>query len=373
MIYLDYAADTPVSDEVLDVFVKMQKAYIANPNAAHGLGQAAKEKLQEITEHTAKMLNVLPEEIIYTSGATESNNLAVKNVLKEYKRYGKHVITTMLEHSSVTGPFSAMQEEGFEVEYVNVKADGTVDLEHLKELLREDTIIVSTVYVESECGSIQPIHEIAQLVHEKPHCLYHIDATQAIGKIPVDLSEVDLATMTAHKINGLHGVGLLIKKKDVRVKALHSGGLSTTPFRSGTPSLALAASFEKALEVALMKRQTAFEHVKVLNERLKAALKKYEKVKINSAENASPFILNISVLGVKAMVFASALEEEAIYISTKSACTIPNTPSRAVFAMTGDRKRAMATLRISLSDLTTDEEITAFLESFDKHYHELVE
>jgi len=372
MIYLDYAADTPTSKEVLDTFVAMQASYIANPNAAHKLGQHAKEKLQEVTTHIAMQLGVKTEEIIYTSGATESNNLAIKGILQEYKRFGKHVITTVLEHSSVTGPFSAMQEAGFEVDYVNVKPDGRVDLQHLRELLREDTILVSTAYVESECGSIQEVDEIAQIIHEMPHCFYHVDATQAVGKINLSLEHIDLVTMTAHKINGLHGIGLLIKKENVMIKPLHNGGLSTTPFRSGTPSLALAASFDKALSIALKEREEAYEKVKVLNERLRKALSVYEKVKINSDVMASPYILNISVMGVKAMHFAGALEEDDIFISTKSACTSPNTPSRAVFAMTGDRKRAMSTLRISLSALTTEEEISAFMESFDKHYHELV-
>lgn len=156
------------------------------------------------------------------------------------------------------------------------------------------------------------------------------------------------------------------------LKPLHHGGLSTTPFRSGTPSLALAASFETALAIALEERAVAYHKVFSLNRKLREALSHYDKVKINSSEMASPFILNISVMGVKAMHFVEALEEDEIYISTKSACTSPNTPSRAVYEMTKDRKRAMATLRISLSQLTTEEEITAFIESFDKHYHELV-
>ena len=167
MIYLDYAADTPASDVVLETFMQVQKTFIANPNAAHRLGYEAKEKLQQITVHIADLLQVKPEEIIYTSGATESNNLAIKGALGEYKRYGKHVITTMLEHSSVTGPISAMQEAGYEVDYVRVMPNGKVDLEHLQELLRDDTILVSTVYVDSECGTIQPIKEIADLVHQK--------------------------------------------------------------------------------------------------------------------------------------------------------------------------------------------------------------
>ena len=178
--------------------------------------------------------------------------------------------------------------------------------------------------------------------------------------------------MTAHKINGLHGVGLLIKKEKVMLKPLHDGGLSTTPFRSGTPSLALCASFETALKQVLGNMENNRVHVENLNAKLRQQLAKYDRVKINSSEEASPFILNISVLGVKAMQFAEALAGDEIYISTKSACISPNTPSRAVFAMTNDRKRAMATLRISLSHLTNEADVDRFLASFEKHYYELV-
>lgn len=372
MIYLDYAADTPVDDEVLSVFCSIQKDFMANPNASHRLGIEAKEKLNEITTRISQCLGVKNEEIIYTSGATESNNLGIKGALNEYKRYGKHVITTILEHSSVTGPFSAMETLGFEVDYVNIQPDGTVDIEHLKELIREDTILVSTAYVDSECGIIQPVKEIANIVHQKPHCLYHVDATQAVGKIPLELEALDMVTMTAHKINGVHGIGILIKKEGIHLMPLHSGGISTTPFRSGTPSLALIASFEMALTKATIAQQEAYKQVSTLNKVLRIKLADYQKVKINSNEAASPFILNISVLGVKATTFAKALENKEIFIATKSACTSPNTPSRAVYAMTGDRKRAMSTLRISLSKETSLEEIQTFLIAFDQCYNELV-
>lgn len=372
MIYLDYAADSPVSEEALAAFYEAEKSYIANPNAAHALGLRAKGKLEAITKHISELLEVEENEIIYTSGATEANNLAIKGILGQYKRYGKHIITTELEHASVTGPFSAMAEEGFEVDYVKVNADGTVDLEHLKSLLREDTILVSTVYIDSECGIIQPIEAISHLVHQQPHCFYHVDATQAVGKIKIDLKEPDLVTMTAHKIGGVHGIGLLVKKQSVRLRPLHHGGMSTTPFRSGTPSLGLCASFEVALQEAMKRQERDYEYVKSLNERIRQAVSAYPQVKINSTVQASPFILNISVVGVKAVLFAKALEEDEIYIATKSACTSPNTPSRAVYAMTGDRKRAMSTLRISLSQENTREEIETFLKSFDKHYYELV-
>lgn len=373
MIYLDYAADTPASEEVLEAFVTATRAFVANPNAAHALGYAAKEHIEQQTAHIAQLLGVQPEEIIYTSGATEANNLAIKGILEEYKRYGKHVITTLMEHSSVTGPFSYMQALGYEVDYVRVLSDGTVDLEHLKELLRPDTIFVSTAYVDSECGVVQPVGQIADLVHQMPHCFYHVDATQAVGKIPVHFEKIDLVTLTAHKINGLHGVGVLIKKAEVQLKPLHHGGLSTTAFRSGTPSLALITSLDCALTTALNRQEARYEAVTKLNRWVREKLAAYPQVKMNSPQTASPYILNFSIMGVKANLFKEALAAKEIYIATKSACTSPNTPSRPVLAMTNDRKRAMSMLRLSLSHLTTVEELEQFMAVFDSCYHEFIQ
>ena len=372
MIYLDYAADTPASEEALEAFVTATRAFMANPNAAHALGYAAKEHIHQQTAHIAQLLGVQPEEIIYTSGATEANNLAIKGVLEEYKRYGKHVITTFMEHSSVTGPFSYMQALGYEVDYVRVLSDGTVDLQHLKELLRPDTILVSTAYVDSECGVVQPVSQIADLVHQMPHCFYHVDATQAVGKVPVDFEKIDLVTFTAHKFNGLHGIGVLIKKVAVHLSPLHHGGLSTTAFRSGTPSLALITSLDCALEAALKAQAERYQVIAKYNSWLREKLEGYPQVKMNSPQAASPYILNFSMMGVKANLFKEALAKKEIYIATKSACTSPNTPSRPVMAMTNDRKRAMSMLRLSLSHLTTMEELEQFMAEFNSCYHEFI-
>lgn len=370
MIYLDYAADTPVHDEVLETFISISQAYFANPNGMHPLAKAAKCFLEETTKEIAKMLHVKPEEIIYTSGATESNNLAIKGIAEQYSRKGKHIITTYLEHSSVTGPISYLQEKGFEVDFINILPNGQIDLEHLKELIRSDTILVSIAYVDSELGIRQDIDAIGTLLEGYPNCFFHVDATQAIGKIPVDVSKIDLVTFTAHKLYGVHGIGALIKKEHVFITPIIHGGLSTTPFRSGTPTIALIASMKKALELALNKQPEAYEYVKKLNTKLKEALKQYKNVLINSTDQAVPYILNISLKGIKAADFYKKLEDYEVYISTKSACTSPNTPSRPVMALTKERKRALSTLRISLSDLTTEEEITRFIQLFEKCYQE---
>ena len=372
MIYLDYAADTPACESVLEAFVKASQTYFANPNANHQLGQEAKARIEEATACMAALLGIQRQELIYTSGATEANNLAIKGVAAQYARKGKHLITSYLEHSSVTGPMSYLQSQGFEVDYVRLLPNGRIDLEHLQELLRPDTILVSFAAVDSELGVIQDLKAIRGLLGDYPNCLFHVDATQAIGKVPVDIEAVDLMTFTAHKLYGIHGIGALYKKQDIYLTPVIHGGLSTTAFRSGTPTLALIVSMQKALELAWDTQKSHFEKVKTYNEQIRQALAAYPEVLINSVEEVtSPYILNISLKSLKALDMQQQLEARDIFVSTKSACVTPNTPSRPVLAMTGERKRALSTLRISLSHLTTQEEMDGFIEGFKACYHEL--
>lgn len=365
MIYLDYAANTPVNKEVLDSFVAASTEYIANPNSVHQLGRQANERMEEATKRIADLLQVKPEEIIYTSGASEANNLAIKGVAREYRSVGKHIISTGLEHSAVSGTLTYLQSLGYEIDLLSINSDGTVDLDHLKELLRNDTILVTIGYVDSELGVVQPIKEIAEILKAYPACKFHTDATQAVGKIPVDLSLVDLVSFAPHKFFGLNGCGVLIKKEAVKVEPIIHGGMSTTAYRSGTPVLPMAVATEKALELAYAEMDANYEHVKRLNTLLRTALKPYKQVRINSTDKSIPYTLNLSVKGIKAEVMRQALEEEGFAVSTKSACSVLNTPSRAVLEVSKDRKAALSSFRISMSYLTTEEEITSFMKSFD--------
>jgi len=371
MIYLDYAANTPVDDIVLQTFCEVSKEYIANPNSNYPLGAKANNRLSESTKQIASLLRAMESEVIYTSGASESNNLAIKGAMAKYKKYGKHIITTFLEHSSVTGAISALQGEGYEVDYVDILKSGLVDLEHLKELLREDTILVSICYVDSEIGIKQDIDEISNIIKAYDNCVFHVDATQAVGKIPVSAKNIDLMSFAPHKFYGLNGCGVLIKKENVMLEPQIHGGISTTPFRSGTPALALAAATEKALSIAVSEMQERYEYVATLNQKLREHFKKYPKIKINSTENSIPFILNLSIMGVKSELFQSELEKLDIYVATKSACCAPNTVSRPVYALTKDKKASLSTLRISLSHLTTSEDVEVFLNCFKKCYEKL--
>ena len=372
MIYLDYAANTPVNEEVLQTFCEVSRQYIANPNSPHQLGKSAKKRLDESTKQIAELMNVKENEIIYTSGASESNNLAIKGVACQYKKYGKHIITTYLEHSSVNGAIAALRNMDYEVDYVDVTENGLVDLQHLKELLREDTVLVSICYVDSEVGIRQEIDKIAELLSAYPHCMFHVDATQAVGKIPVCFDHIDLMTFAPHKFYGLNGCGILLKKEKVLLEPLIHGGISTTPYRSGTPALGLIAATAKALSLAEAERESRYAYVAQLNSELRAAFKHYPKIRINSTANSIPFILNISITGAKSEAFQAELEAHEIYVSTKSACCAPNTVSRPVYALTKDKKAALSTLRISLSHLTSSADIQAFLSCFDDCYNKFI-
>lgn len=371
MIYLDYCATTPVDKRVLESFNKACLDYVGNPNSMHQLGVNNKKLIEQSTKQIADLLKVKENEIIYTSGSSESNNLAIKGIAYKYQNRGKHIITTVLEHSSVVSPFAFLEQNGFEIDFVPLLEDGTVDLVALKELIREDTILVSICAVNSEVGIIQPINQIAMIVKEHPKCFFHVDMTQSIGKIDIPLKNIDLVSFSGHKIFGLKGVGALIKKEKIILEPLIHGGKSTTHFRSGTPATPLIVSLAKALRLSLENLDEKYNHILKLNQKLKETLEKYDGVYINSNDKCLPHVLNISIPSIKPETFQHALEQYEIYISTQTACSTKGNPSKAVYAVTKDNQKAISSLRISLSYLTTEEEISKFLEAFDKCYQEL--
>ena len=371
MIYLDYSANTPVDARVLEQFCAVERRCIGNANSHHQAGSAAKAEIDAATIKIASLLGVQPAEIIYTSGASEANNFALKGLARLSRHSGRHIISTPLEHSSVSGTLTALQEQGYEIDLLDVKQDGTVDLEHLKDLLRPDTICVAITLVDSELGVVQPVQEIAAILKAYPHCHLHVDATQAVGKIPVSFEGVDTMSLTAHKFYGLNGIGLLIKRRNLALEPLIHGGESTTIYRSGTPTVALASSLACALDFAVTDLPGRVGHVAKLNAELRAALSTYPLVRINSPEHAIPHVLNLSVRNVKGTVFQRELDAKGVCVSVKSACSSDGLPSRAVFAVSRDRRNALSSWRISLSHLTTEDEIKAFLQAFDVCYREL--
>lgn len=359
MIYLDYSATTPVNEEVLNSYIEATKKKVGNPNSLHKLGIEAKSLIDTATRQIANILKVKPNEIIYTSGASESNNTAIKGICLKYQNRGKHIITTHLEHSSIMEPLNYLKRQGFEVEYVNITENGMVDIEDLKKKIRDDTILVTIASINSEVGIVQPIKDIAALLKKYPKVYFHSDITQSLGKEKVDLTDIDLASFSAQKFYGMKGIGGLVKKENVVIEPLIHGGKSTTKDRSGTPATALIVSMAKALRLAYENLEEKQKYVKELNIFLRNELEKNE-ITINSPEVAIPNILNISLENIKPETVLHALEEKEIYISTKTACAT-NDSSDAVYAITKDEEKAKHSLRISLSYLTTKKELEIFI------------
>ena len=357
MIYLDYTANTPADPAVLNAFIAAEQRYIANPNSTHIAGQQARAEMDRVTSSIAQHLGVQPAEIIYTSGASEANNLAVKGIAQAARHIGKHIISTELEHSSVGASLSVLQQQGYEIALLRIGRDGRVDL--------------AVCAVDSELGTVQPIREIAELVKLYPGCRLHVDATQAVGKTDLWLDGVDTMSFTAHKFYGLNGIGALYKRRGLVITPQISGGASTTIYRSGTPTLGLAVSLDAALTLALDAQAARTAQVRLLHDRLVTALRRYSLVRINSPETAVPHIINVSVTGIKGTRFQQALSEQGVCVSVKSACSSDGMPSKAVFAVSRDRRNALSSWRISLSHLTTEEEIKGFLQAFDTCYKTL--
>ena len=372
MIYLDYAASTPVDEDVLDNFVKTTKEEYANPNSNHSLGLNAKNIIDESTNKIAKLLNVLPEEIIYTSGATESNNLAIRGTAERYKNRGKHIIVSSLEHNSIIASCTYLQELGYDIDLMPIDHNGLVDIDVLKTMIREDTILVSVCAVDSEIGLVQPIEEIGKFLKNYDNIIFHTDASQAIGKVNIDYSNSDLITIAPHKFYGMNGISILIKRKNVSLKPIILGGKSTTVYRSGTPVINMITSTSVALEKALRLLEDRNEYIKKLNNKVIKTLKEYKNVHINNTDKSIPHTINVSIKGVKSDLFASKLNENGVMVSTKTSCCPLNTPSKLVYALTKDKSLASTSIRISLSHLTTDDEIEEFLKIFDKCYKEMV-
>lgn len=371
MVYLDYSATTPVNKEVLDTFYQVTKDYIGNPNSLHKLGIQARELIDASTNQIAKILGIKSNEIIYTSGASEANNTAIKGICLKYKNRGKHIITTRLEHSSVTAPIAYLQSNGWEVDFVELDQNGRVNLNQLESLIRKDTILVSISSVNSEVGVIQPIEEIATILRKYPKIYFHSDMTQSIGKIKISLKDIDLISFSAQKIYGIKGIGCLIKKEKIVLEPLIHGGKSTTIYRSGTPAVGLIVSMAKALRLINEEQEKKYEYVQELNQYLKNKLINQESIHVNSNSYSSAYIVNISILGIKPETILHALEQKDIYISTQTACSSKSEKSIAVYEVTKSELYAKHSIRISLSTLTTKKELDTFCIVLDQIMKEL--
>ena len=370
MIYLDYSATTPVNKEILESFNKACLEFVGNANSLHNLGIKTNKLIESATKQIADILKIKPSEIIYTSGSSESNNLAIKGIALKHQNKGKHIVVSNFEHSSVYGALDYLKTLGFEITYLDNDENGLITIENIQNAVRKDIILVIINQVNSETGLKQPVEEIGNILKDNK-AFYMVDLTQSIGKVNINLDKIDLGVFSAHKIYGLKGIACLFKNKNILLEPLIHGGKSTTIYRSGTPNHPLIAAFAKSLRLALTDLDYKYTYVKKLNDYIKENLQQFVDVYINSNDYCIPHILNISVVGIKAETMMHALEEEDIYVSTKSACSDNESKSESVYCLTNDENRAKSSIRISLSSLTTKEEIDKFLEVFAEKYHKL--
>ena len=371
MIYLDYSATTPISMDVLDSYNKVSKEFLGNPNSLHSLGVKSKELVTSATKQISELFGVTEQEIIYTSGATESNNLAIIGACLAHAKKGKHIIVSKLEHPSIYGICRYLENLGFSVSYVNNDSEGLIDFEDLKDKMRPDTILVSICAVNSELGIREPLKMIRQIIKkENPEVIFHSDMTQSLGKIPVNVKDVDMASFSIHKIYGPVGIGFLYKSSSVRIVPLIQGGGKGHNLRPGTPSVPLIAASAKAIRLGIQDLDRKETFIKKLNEKIREELSEYADIKINSTKYSIPHILNISIDNVKPETFIHAMEEYEIYLGTNTACASGEVSS-TIMALYNDEARATSSIRISLSYLTTTEEINRFLNCFKIVYNRL--
>lgn len=358
MIYLDYAANTNVDKRVLKKYNEITLKYYANPNSTHSLGLKAKNKIEKSTEKVAQYFNTKKENIIYTSGATESNNLVITGLAESNTKNKRHIIISSIEHKSIIAPCNALIDKGYEITMIPLDKDGKVDLEILKKSIRKDTLLVSIIGVDSELGTIQPIEEIGKITKQH-NVLFHTDLTQGIGKIKINYENIDFLTFAPHKFFGLNTIGVLINFNNVKLIPLIKGGKSTTIYRSGTPSPANVLSLEKALEIAMNNMEKRTKKVKKLKEYLINELLKIDDIHINTPKCSIPHILNFSIKNANDIV--EKLNKKNIYVSTKSACSETQSMSNSVFSITKNKTYAKNSIRVSISHLTTIKELKKFI------------
>lgn len=367
-VYLDYSATTMVDNNVLEKFNNVVKGNYANPNSLHDLGIECKSIINDSINNICSYFNIDNDEIIFTSGSSESNNTVIKGIIEKSDR--RKIITTYLEHSSILSPLSYLQSKGYVVEFVKLDSNGLIDIEDLKSKLDSNTLLVSICLVGSELGILFNTNDVFRVVKEYDKDIYtHSDITQGLGKVNINLDNIDMASFSGHKIYTFKGIGGLIKKRDIRLIPLIHGGRSTTIYRSGTPSTELIYSLSCAFDLFKDSIDTKYNYVKELNTRIRKELINYDNIYINSTDNSIPHILNFSIIGKDSNSIQKYFNDNGIYISTKSACSSDKNMSMVVKNMYNE-ERALSCVRVSLSYKTTCEEIDYFLEVLKEYMND---
>ena len=367
MIYFDNAATTKIYDDALTSYVQVSQKFFGNPSSLHQLGVDAYQVLTKARAQVASLLSVQPEEIFFTSGGTESNNWAIKGTALEKSVFGKHIITTKIEHPSVLQTCKQLERFGFEVTYLDVDSKGIVSIDQLKESLRKDTILVSVMAVNNEVGAVQPIAEIAKVLEEYPSIHFHVDAVQAVERASqlLAIGRIDLLSLSAHKFHGPRGVGIMYKKFGRKIQALLTGGGQEKAERSTTENLPGIVATTKALRMALEEKSVTGE----LRSQLWKELATKPEIRIFSPEDGASHVLCFAIKGVRGEVVVHAFENHGIYISTTSACSSKKADSSStLYAMDVPNEWATGAVRVSFSNDNTKEEV----EQFIKVLHQLM-
>lgn len=362
MLYMDHSATTPIHEAVLEAMTRTMKQYYGNPSSLHRLGVEAERVLTKARETMADQLLSDKEEIVFTSGGTESNNLAIRGYASTYRNRGNHLITTAIEHASVYECFRQLEQEGFRVTYLPVDHTGAIRLSDLQEAVCEDTILVSVMHVNNEVGRLQPIDEIGHWLRQYPRVGFHVDAVQGIGKLAYRLrhSRIDLFSGSAHKFGGPRGVGFLYCRKGIQLRPLLIGGGQEKGMRSGTENVPAIVGMARALRICGDSQERNMAHLYTLRARMIEKISAISGIFVNGSDKMNemaPHIVHFSAPGCKPETIVHALEQDEIYISTKSACdSSEEKPSRVLQAMGLDHAHAISGLRASLhADHTTDD------------------
>lgn len=376
MIYLDNAATTKADQDVIDAFVKVNQSLYFNPNSPHQAGLQAEQVLKQAKEEIDSALNLNHlYHIVFTSGATESNNMALKGIAYRKRETANEIITSVLEHPSVLEVMRYLEEkQGFKLKYVDVKSDGKIDTEHLKSLMSDKVGLVTCMYVNNIMGRIQPIQDIVNILKDYPRAHLHVDAVQALGKVSMNLNGVDSLSLSGHKFNGLKGQGLLIIKNIQNIEPVVHGGGQEYGLRSGTVNLPMAVSMVKSIKLTMGRLDEASRKLNKMNQSVRTFLEEFRGVYINSPKDSAPQIINVSFPGVKGEVLVNAFSKHGVMISTTSACSSKRGKlNEVLLAMGVPDTRIEGSIRISMGVHTTEEDIQRFKEVFEQVYEEVKE
>ncbi len=369
MVYLDYSQTTPMSYDAIDTYVRTSKEFIGSISANNLMGEKSKEMLKKTTREISEMFNILDDEIIYTNGATEANNMALIGASLANRKRGKHIIVSRLEHPSIYTICEYLETLGFEISYVKNDTDGLVSFDDLKNLIREDTILISICAVNHETGVRQPLKMLRQIIKkENDNIIFHSDLSQALGKTIINFKDIDLGSISAHKVYGPKGIGFLYKSNSVKIAPLLYGNSKNPLYKPGELSLPLIVSMKDAIKNSIKDLDKKERYINLLNERIIDKLSKMDGIKINKTKYSIPHILNISFDKLSSETMTNTLSNKEFYVN----CNSNNEISSSVMAIYNDLERSKRTLRISLSHLTTVLEINRFLETFAVEYSALI-